>query len=240
VVGAVVLAPALGACASSSDVSAGRTVQAEFTVPAGATAEQTERTAAVMQARLRALGAAATDVEVNGRRLLVSGPASVRRYADAVTDRGELSFRPVLTIVSPDMPLTGDDLLTSADSTEDISYEVGPPGLVGGVESARATDQGPAGDGWVVVMSLTPEGSRALNEMAGDQYDEPPPQNAVAIVLDGRVQTAPAFQTSSFDGDVQISGGFSQPEAERLAVVLRSGAYPVPVTRVTRRTGGSA
>ncbi len=68
--------------------------------------------------------------------------------------------------------------------------------------------------------------------MARDQYDQPPPQNSVAFVLDGRVQSAPAFMTSSFDGDVQISGNFTQREAEQLAVVLRSGAYPVAVTQV--------
>jgi preprotein translocase subunit SecD len=50
----------------------------------------------------------------------------------------------------------------------------------------------------------------------------------MAITLDGEVQSAPAFQTSTFEGDtVVISGDFSQGDAEDLARLLRFGALPV-------------
>lgn len=52
--------------------------------------------------------------------------------------------------------------------------------------------------------------------------------NRLAIVLDGIVKSAPVIQSRiSFEG--QITGSFSQEEARDLALVLRSGALPVPV-----------
>ena len=49
----------------------------------------------------------------------------------------------------------------------------------------------------------------------------------LAIVVDGNVQSAPTVQTSNFDGRVVISGGFSEEEADDLALVLRYGALPI-------------
>ncbi len=52
--------------------------------------------------------------------------------------------------------------------------------------------------------------------------------NRLAIVLDGVVKSAPVVQSRiSFEG--QITGSFTQAEAQDLALVLRSGSLPVPV-----------
>ena len=52
-------------------------------------------------------------------------------------------------------------------------------------------------------------------------------------MLDGVVQSAPAFQTSSFNTDVEISGNFSQTDAEDLATVLKFGSLPVQLKELT-------
>jgi preprotein translocase subunit SecD len=58
--------------------------------------------------------------------------------------------------------------------------------------------------------------------------------NQMAIVLDGVVQSAPAFQESSFPDDtVVISGAFSGGEAEDLARLLDYGALPVQLEELT-------
>jgi protein-export membrane protein SecD len=49
----------------------------------------------------------------------------------------------------------------------------------------------------------------------------------VAIVLDGRVQSAPQVISSITDGNSQITGTFTADEAKRLATVLQTGALPV-------------
>jgi preprotein translocase subunit SecD len=52
--------------------------------------------------------------------------------------------------------------------------------------------------------------------------------NAVAIVLDGVVQSAPTIQSDGIPGGVaQITGHFSRDDADSLASILRYGALPV-------------
>jgi preprotein translocase subunit SecD len=59
----------------------------------------------------------------------------------------------------------------------------------------------------------------------------------LAVVLDGRVQTAPTIQ-SRIDYEGQITGTFSSQEAADLALTLRSGALPASLTYLEERTVG--
>jgi preprotein translocase subunit SecD len=59
----------------------------------------------------------------------------------------------------------------------------------------------------------------------------------LAVVLDGRVQTAPTIQ-SRIDYEGQITGTFSTQEAADLALTLRSGALPASLTYLEERTVG--
>ena len=60
----------------------------------------------------------------------------------------------------------------------------------------------------------------------------------LAIVLDKQVISAPIIQSPITDGNGQISGKFTQAEANTLAVQLRSGALPIPIKVVESRTVG--
>lgn len=59
-----------------------------------------------------------------------------------------------------------------------------------------------------------------------------------AIVLDGEVITAPVIQEPILGGNGQISGQFTADSSRRLALLLRSGALPVPLTVIEERTVG--
>ncbi len=61
----------------------------------------------------------------------------------------------------------------------------------------------------------------------------------LAIVLDGKVRSAPVLRVRIPDGRAQIEGAFNADEANDLAVVLRSGALPAPIKIVEERTVGS-
>ena len=61
----------------------------------------------------------------------------------------------------------------------------------------------------------------------------------LAIVLDGKVRSAPVLRARIPDGRAQIEGAFTAEEANDLAVVLRSGALPAPIKIVEERTVGS-
>lgn len=60
----------------------------------------------------------------------------------------------------------------------------------------------------------------------------------LAIILDGKVQSAPVIQEPITGGEARISGDFTMEDARDLAVVLRSGALPAPVKILEERTVG--
>lgn len=57
-----------------------------------------------------------------------------------------------------------------------------------------------------------------------------------AMVLDGRVLSAPSINEPILGGSAQISGSFTVASANALAISLRSGALPVKMTVVEERT----
>ena len=60
----------------------------------------------------------------------------------------------------------------------------------------------------------------------------------LAIVLDGKVQSAPVIREPIPSGQAQISGNFTVQEANDLSIVLRAGALPAPVIVEEERTVG--
>lgn len=85
----------------------------------------------------------------------------------------------------------------------------------------------------VVNFKLDNEGARAFGEMTQANVGRP-----LAIVLDGQVLTAPVIRTAIMGGSGEISGAFSSQEAHDLALMLRAGALPVPLTVIEERTVG--
>ena len=59
-----------------------------------------------------------------------------------------------------------------------------------------------------------------------------------AIVLDGKVISAPVIQTAILGGSGRITGNFSVQEANDLAILLRAGALPAPMYILEERTVG--
>ncbi len=60
----------------------------------------------------------------------------------------------------------------------------------------------------------------------------------LAILLDGRVRSAPVIKEAITGGEAVIEGDFTMEEARDLAVVLRAGALPAPVKIAKERTVG--
>ena len=60
----------------------------------------------------------------------------------------------------------------------------------------------------------------------------------LAIVLDGKIISAPVIQDAIISGSGQISGGFTFQTATDLALLLRSGALPAPMNIIEERTVG--
>ena len=58
----------------------------------------------------------------------------------------------------------------------------------------------------------------------------------LAIILDGKLYSAPTIQEAIYGGNAQITGSFSMEECQRVVNVLNAGALPVPVRIVEERT----
>jgi preprotein translocase subunit SecD len=106
------------------------------------------------------------------------------------------------------------------------------------VKSAKAVPpQGVSGD-WTVSIDLTSDGNDLFNQLASACFNGTPqcPTKRAAIVLDGVVQSAPTVQEAQFQGQVQISGAFTEREARDLALVLKFGALPVQLKPQSTQT----
>ncbi|GIH15741.1 protein translocase subunit SecD [Rugosimonospora africana] len=86
-----------------------------------------------------------------------------------------------------------------------------------------ATD--PQTGAWVVNLSFTGSGQDKWTSLSEQAYDNGA-QQQVAVVLDNQVVSAPAIQ-GVITGDAQITGGFSQSQANLLADQLKFGALPL-------------
>ena len=121
-----------------------------------------------------------------------------------------------------------------------LLYLLGPTGATGEVFSNDSSAQVDAG-AWVVVAKLRSgaAGADAWNALSTKCFagGADCPSKAIAIILDGEVISAPTVQTPTFDnGSVQISGSFSETEAQDLARVLQFGAVPVKFDTPTVQT----
>ena len=84
----------------------------------------------------------------------------------------------------------------------------------------------------VVNFFLKPEGARIFGEATGANVGR-----RLAIVLDGKVQSAPVIN-SRIEDTGSIEGGFTQREVEDLVTVLRSGSLPAGIKYLEDRAVG--
>ena len=85
----------------------------------------------------------------------------------------------------------------------------------------------------VVTFRFDTVGARKFGNVTRRNVNKP-----FAIVLDGEVITAPVIQEPILGGNGQITGTFTPSESKRLALLLRSGALPVPLQVIEERTVG--
>jgi preprotein translocase subunit SecD len=85
----------------------------------------------------------------------------------------------------------------------------------------------------VVNFRFNSTGARKFAEATEQNVGKP-----FAIVLDNQVVSAPVIREPILGGQGQISGNFTVQEANDLAILLRAGALPVPLTIVEENTVG--
>jgi preprotein translocase subunit SecD len=116
-----------------------------------------------------------------------------------------------------------------------IPYVVQKRTLLTGSELTRAEVQAdPNSPGnWQVAIEFTATGTRIFGEVTEQNTGK-----HLAIILDGTLYSAPRINERIPGGRAVITGQFAVEEARDLAIVLRAGALPAPVTILEERTVG--
>jgi preprotein translocase subunit SecD len=130
----------------------------------------------------------------------------------------------------------GDEVLPAADSEKvrigPSAYVVRKRVIVGGdmLVDAQPTFQN---NEPVVSFRFDAEGARRFGDATRDNVGKP-----FAIVLDNKVISAPVIREPILGGSGIISGSFTVQSASDLALLLRAGALPAPITILEERTVG--
>ncbi len=105
------------------------------------------------------------------------------------------------------------------------------------VSGQNLVDSQPSFDGRtnqpVVTFRFDTAGARRFGEVSTNNVGRP-----FAIVLDDEIISAPVIQEPILGGTGQISGRFSVQETSDLALLLRAGALPAPISFLEERTVG--
>lgn len=122
--------------------------------------------------------------------------------------------------------------LVTCDRDGTSRFVLGPAEVLGRqVRSASAAIDQQGTGGWFVTLNFNKEGTKKFGEITQRVVSLTPPQNQVAIVLDGLVVSAPRIIDAILGGQAQITGNFTQQEASDLANVLKYGSLPLAFDR---------
>ncbi len=124
---------------------------------------------------------------------------------------------------------------SSSSGVKGVRYVLGPAQMTGTAIKNANAQLTQAGQ-WVVNLNLTGPGGTQWDTLAMQQFHA-----IIGLDLDGQVISAPVTlggqQTfTSFGGQVQISGSFTEDQAKTLATELTYGSLPVKLDRLNVQT----
>ena len=209
--------------------------------PIDAEAMQTART--IVENRVNGLGVTEAVVQLAGdRRIVVELPGETdpERALATLKQTGLLEFVD-LSSLSPDQAfaLVGTTIETDFARSEESQQEEGfepsqiyPTVITGSALGNVGVTTGPTGD-YQVAFELKSEEAKIFSD-----YTTRNVGTVLAIVLDKQIISAPRINEPITDGQGVISGDFTLEGANELAVQLRYGSLPIPLTVVETRTVG--
>jgi preprotein translocase subunit SecD len=124
------------------------------------------------------------------------------------------------------------DTIVACDRAGTAKYILAPAEVLGRqISKASAGLDAQSGNAWYVSLTFNGEGTAAFGAITSRVTSLASPLNQVAIVLDGLVVSAPRINEAIPSGSAQITGSFTQLEAQDLANVLKYGALPLAFDR---------
>jgi preprotein translocase subunit SecD len=200
-----------------------------------------EQSIQIVERRVNELGTVEPLIQRQGNdRILVQVPGlqDPTHLKEILGKTAKMEFRMVDTSVPPDAATKGQvppdsEVLPSKDNPN-LPYVIKKQVLVSGgdlIDAQAAFDQRNGQP--IVNFKFNTAGSRKFAQATTENVKQP-----FAIVLDNQVISAPVIQEPITGGQGQISGNFTVQQANDLAVLLRAGALPAPLTVVEERTVG--
>ncbi|MYL97109.1 protein translocase subunit SecD [Novosphingobium sp. FGD1] len=185
---------------------------------------------------IRRLGGTRIDVQVPG----LQDPAALKSL---LGQTAKLEFKLVDETASPadlaqGIVPPGDEVLPYADAGAAGQPPVIAVKRLGGIKGDELTDAKQAFE----PQTNQPVVSITFNQQGGEKFARLTTENVrkrFAIILDGKVLSAPSINEPILGGSAQISGSFNVQSATQLAIALRSGALPVDLKVVEERTVGA-
>jgi preprotein translocase subunit SecD len=198
-----------------------------------------EQSIQIVEKRVNELGTVEPVIQRQGTdRILVQVPGlqDPTRLKELLGKTAKMEFRMVDEAVPPDAALQGkippDDELLSEVTGQKLVIKKQILVSGGDLSDAQTSfDQRTSEP--VVSFKFNSAGARkfatATTENVGQRF---------AIVLDNQVISAPVIREPIIGGQGQISGSFTVQSANDLAILLRAGALPAPLTVIEERTVG--
>jgi len=216
-----------------------------LTVPQAAITERirqaVEQSIQIVERRVNELGTVEPLIQRQGvDRILVQVPGlqDPTRLKELLGKTAKLDFRMVDLTVPADQAQQGrvppDSEVLMSSTSPKTPYVIKKQVLVSG---ADLTDAQPGFDQRtgepIVSFRFNTSGSRKFAQATSENVGQP-----FAIVLDNEVISAPVIREPITAGSGQISGSFTVQAANDLAILLRAGALPAPLTIIEERTVG--
>ncbi len=216
-----------------------------ITVPQAAITERVrqtiEQSIQIVERRVNQLGTVEPVIQRQGQdRILVQVPGlqDPSRLKELLGKTAKMEFRMVDTTVPPDQAQQGrvppDSEVLMSSTSPKTPYVIKKQILVSGGD---LTDAQPGFDQRsgepIVSFRFNTSGSRKFAQATSENVGQP-----FAIVLDNEVISAPVIREPITGGSGQISGSFTVQQANDLAILLRAGALPAPLTVIEERTVG--
>ncbi|RTL54597.1 MAG: protein translocase subunit SecD [Bradyrhizobiaceae bacterium] len=216
-----------------------------LTVPQAAINERlrqaVEQSIQIIEKRVNELGTVEPLIQRQGLdRVLVQVPGlqDPTRLKEILGKTAKMDFRLVDTTVSPEDALQGrvpaDSEVLRGVEEPHAPYVVKKQVLVSGADLVDAQPGFDQRSGQPIVsFRFNTSGARKFAAATTENVKQP-----FAIVLDNEVISAPIIQEPITGGSGQISGNFTVQQANDLAILLRAGALPAPLTIIEERTVG--
>ena len=228
------------------DIQGGLSVvlSAQSTDGEDVTKEDMEKSRAIIESRVNALGASEATVQVQGNdQILVQIPglSDPETALATIGKTGKLEFARADSFTEADdqAAIKNGTYMQQSSVTDDFgnSFKTGKttyrsvdPGtytpLITGENITRVTvdKASETSQYYAVNISLDSAGTQAFADATRDLA---PTNGQIVIILDGQIQSAPAVQSEITGGQVSITGNYTLEEAQSLQTVLESGSLPV-------------